>query len=95
MTELTNKVEIAGELSNIRKTENGSIFAQINQEFIGNDGNEHKRFFRFYVRNTIENKFTNLLQEGRKITISGKLDVFKSKFGPTLMIDVENIVPLN
>lgn len=95
MTELTNKVEIAGELSNIRKTDNNSIFAQINQDFTGNDGNPHKRFFRFYIRNTIESKFSSLLQEGRKVTIQGKLDVFKSKFGPTLMIDVENVVALN
>lgn len=95
MTELTNKVEIAGELSHIRKTENGSVFAQINQDFIGNDGNPHKRFFRFYVRHTIEENFAALLQEGRKVTVQGKLDVFKSKFGPTLMIDVENITAMN
>ena len=90
MTELTNKVEIAGTISNIRKTENGSVFAQINQEFTGNDGEMHKRFFRFYVRNTIVPNSENLL-ENAQVDIHGKLDVFKSKFGPTLMIDVENI----
>lgn len=95
MTELVNKVEIAGSISNIKKTENGSIFAQINQDFTGNDGFPHKRFFRFYLRNTISDKFADLLKDNEKVTISGKLDVFKSKYGPTLMIDVENIAKLS
>lgn len=95
MTELVNKVEIAGTISNIRKTENGSIFAQINQDFTGNDGFPHKRFFRFYLRNTISEQFVNLLKDNEKVTIQGKLDVFKSKYGPTLMIDVEEINKLN
>ncbi len=91
MTELTNKVEIAGDITNIRKTDNGSVFAQINQDFTGHDGNPHKRFFRFYIRNTNFPKFEKILAEDVKATIIGKLDVFKSKFGPTLMIDVEDI----
>lgn len=91
MTELTNKVEIAGDITNIKRTDNGSMFAQINQDFTGHDGQPHKRFFKFYIRNTNFDKFANLLKENQKATIKGKLDVFKSKFGPSIIIDVEEI----
>ena len=67
------------------------MFAQINQDFTGHDGQPHKRFFKFYIRNTNYDKFANLLKENQRATIKGKLDVFKSKFGPSIIIDVEEI----
>ena len=91
MTELTNKVEVAGDITNIKRTDNGSVFAQINQEFTGHDGLLHKRFFKFYIRNTNYEKFASSLVENKNVLIKGKLDVFKSKFGPSLIIDVEEI----
>lgn len=93
MAELTNKVEIQGDISGIRKTDNGSIFAQINQEFTGHDSKPHVRFFRFYIRNDKVKDLEPLCTESAKVTIKGTLDIFKSKFGPTVMVDVNEIVP--
>ena len=60
--------------------------------------NEEKPYNKFchLVTKHIEDKleWLDIVSENfPKVTIKGTLDIFKSKFGPTVMVDVNEIVP--
>jgi len=75
--EYVNKVQLSGEISEIRKSERGTCFIMLRQ-LVNYNGEEHTRLFEVMIPAERQDLIDKIAVE-RKIFINGVLTVFRVK----------------
>ncbi|MDR0856796.1 MAG: hypothetical protein LBM76_00155 [Mycoplasmataceae bacterium] len=90
-----NKVEMSGIITDVRKTDGGTVFAMIKQEAMFNDGTIHDRLYELLI-NASRKDVIEQMVSGSYVLVTGQLTIFKVKKFNTykMIIDVQNVKTL-